>query len=227
VTPEKAIKLGVNDWLRARSKLANATTGTRGSAGEGLTVFQALSAGGIAGTAQFVATNPMEMLKIRFQLAAAARKEAIEAAVAKGLPEPDIKLPGIRQLVAKLGVSGLYQGTTSTLLRDVPFSMMFFPLYGYSRERLSHLGTVGTLVAGCLSGAFAAAAVTPMDVVKTRLQAEDAKVLYDGLGDCVRKIYASGGVKAFFSGVVPRAVVVGNLFGISLLCFEVMKAFAK
>ena len=35
------------------------------------------------------------------------------------------------QVVRSLGLSGLYRGTSATLLRDVPYSLIFFPLYAY------------------------------------------------------------------------------------------------
>lgn len=33
------------------------------------------------------------------------------------------------QVVKGLGISGMYQGTLATLSRDIPFSLIFFPLY--------------------------------------------------------------------------------------------------
>lgn len=76
------------------------------------------------------------------------------------------------EVVRSLGVKGVYSGTAATLLRDVPFSFIFFPLYAnlkalFARpDGTNSLGSV--LLAGGMAGSFASGFVTPTDVVKTR-----------------------------------------------------------
>jgi len=61
------------------------------------------------------------------------------------------------------------------------------------------------------------AAVTPMDVVKTRLQVirSGGEAAYNGLLDCARKTYVNEGIRAFYKGTVPRMIVIAPLFGIA------------
>lgn len=65
------------------------------------------------------------------------------------------------------------------------------------------------------------AAVTPMDVVKTRLQVirSGGEAAYNGMLDCVRKTYENEGIKAFYKGTVPRMIVIAPLFGISQMVY--------
>lgn len=89
-------------------------------------------AGGTAGFSQFVATNPMEIVKIRMQLMNK-----------KGIDKP------VGQVVRELGLRGLYKGTSATLLRDIPFSVVFFATYGklkddWAGEDLSKVLVSGT-----------------------------------------------------------------------------------
>jgi len=63
VTPEKGIKLGVNDILRGWMTADNVKQGK----GRRLTVLQQVTAGASAGLAQCIATNPMEVTKIHMQ----------------------------------------------------------------------------------------------------------------------------------------------------------------
>ena len=65
------------------------------------------------------------------------------------------------------------------------------------------------------------AAVTPMDVVKTRLQVirSGGEAAYSGLLDCARKTYVNEGIKAFFKGIVPRMIVIAPLFGIAQMVY--------
>lgn len=172
---------------------------------------------------QVLATNPMEIVKIRLQTQPSAGAVAGGAAAA-GVSS---QLNAV-QVVQKLGIRGLYQGSAATLLRDVPFSAVFFPLYANLRAALASDPTnpslLCSLCSGTLSGMFAAAMCTPADVVKTRLQLADG-AKYQGVRDCISKILREESPTAFFKGVLPRAMVVGPLFGVSLLSYEALLRF--
>jgi len=74
----------------------------------------------------------------------------------------------------------LYRGALSTILRDVSFSILYFPLFAHLKSLGSHsqgndavtcdAPFYWSFISGCAAGGFAAAAVNPIDVVKTRLQ---------------------------------------------------------
>lgn len=110
-----------------------------------------------AGSIQVIATNPMEITKIRMQLNG-------------GLPVDQRK--SLFQIVRGLGVSGLYRGTLTTLARDVPFSVLFFPGYANIKKLFSDENGENSipslLFSGGVAGAMAAGLVTPLDVVKTK-----------------------------------------------------------
>jgi len=171
-----------------------------------------IMAGAGAGLVQLVATNPMETVKIRMQLGA----------------------PNLMALVKELGVMGMYKGSLSTLVRDIPFSMVFFSLAAKSKEYLVRRrgGTVfdsPTLtesLAGGIFGGFVAAAIsTPADVVKTTIQSGQIKTA--GYVDTVQTIYNEGGVKAFTRGMGPRMMTIGPLFGIAILVYDKVEKMVK
>ena len=62
-----------------------------------------------------------------------------------------------------------------------------------------------------MSGSFAAAVTTPLDVVKTRLMlgTDVHGVRYKGFAQTLGRIYAEEGWQALFSGVVPRTFWIG------------------
>ncbi|XP_032406492.1 mitochondrial S-adenosylmethionine carrier protein isoform X4 [Xiphophorus hellerii] len=77
------------------------------------------------------------------------------------------------------GVRGLYRGYGSTVLREIPFSLVQFPLWEYLKtlwsKRQGHtLHSWQSAVCGAFAGAVAAFVTTPLDVAKTRIMLAEA-----------------------------------------------------
>lgn len=209
--------------------------------GRGLTVFKEMLAGCAAGMCQVIITTPMEMLKIQLQdagrLAAQQRKPglipptrlAANAVLSRSynvVPNPSARAVSATQIARELlhtqGIQGLYKGLGATLLRDVPFSIVYFPLFA----NLNKLGKPSpdeaapfywSFISGCVAGSIAAVAVNPCDVVKTRLQSLSKganEETYSGIVDCFSKIMRREGPSAFLKGAGCRALVIAPLFGI-------------
>ena len=201
VAPEKALKLTVNDMLR------NAFTVHDGKTSTIHFPLEVLS-GACAGAAQVIVTNPLEITKIRLQM----QGETVRLLQAAGKPVP-IPQSAI-QIVRELGFLGLYKGAGACLMRDVPFSAIYFPAYASFKETLRQRseeksgqvskGVTATnlLIAGAAAGVPAAFLTTPADVIKTRLQvsARKGEMTYNGITDCATKILKHEGVSAFFKG---------------------------
>ncbi|XP_010137629.1 PREDICTED: S-adenosylmethionine mitochondrial carrier protein [Buceros rhinoceros silvestris] len=72
------------------------------------------------------------------------------------------------------GVQGLYRGYKSTVLREIPFSLVQFPLWEslkalWSWKQGHVVDSWQSAVCGAFAGGFAAAVTTPLDVAKTRI----------------------------------------------------------
>ncbi|CAL7942554.1 unnamed protein product [Xylocopa violacea] len=185
VAPEKAIKLTVNDFVRDKFMDKNSN----------LPLYGEIIAGACAGGSQVIFTNPLEIVKIRLQVAGElAGKSKVKAWT----------------VVKELGIFGLYKGARACFLRDVPFSAIYFPMYSHIKARFADEGGYNTplslLAAGAIAGVPAAALVTPADVIKTRLQvvARRGQTTYNGLLDCARKIYKEEGARAFWKGATDH-----------------------
>lgn len=145
----------------------------------------------------------MEIVKLRMQLQG----------------ESGVKLSA-GATVAELGLRGLFRGVTACWLRDIPFSFIFFPLFAHLKKAFSgNDSIVGLFAAGGVAGALAAGAVTPCDVIKTRLQVKGGDLRYTGIADCARKLLKEEGIAAFSKGLVPRMIVQAPLFGCTLLSY--------
>lgn len=207
VLPEKAIKLAANSTFREYFEESNGDNSIK--------LYQEMIAGAGAGFCQVIATNPMELLKIRVQLENAKPNKA------------DRK--PLSAIFNELGVAGCYKGTASTLLRDVPFSLIFFPLYAnivnMMKDENGNASLLSQLFAGSIAGAVGSGAVTPFDVIKTRLQMKGGITMYGGIVGAFNTIRKEEGWVALRRGAIPRMCVVGPLFGITLLAYELQKQY--
>lgn len=204
INPEKAIKLVVNDELRRHFSVT--------SGREKISVVHEVLAGAGAGSCQIVITTPMELLKIQMQLASQVPGNTMTAgSLAK-------------KLYQEKGIKGLYKGTIVTALRDVTFSCIYFPIVGigctfFHSDQDSKLQSfLKTLGVACLGGAAASGAVTPFDVVKTRIQTVTPgvqSVVYRGIPDTFAKVVQSEGLGALYKGCVPRMSVIAPLMAIA------------
>ncbi|KAG0036454.1 mitochondrial aspartate-glutamate transporter agc1 [Podila clonocystis] len=210
VAPEKAIKLTMNDLVRRHLTDKNGN----------ITFVSELIAGGVAGGSQVVFTNPLEIVKIRLQVAGEAAKSL------EGAPRT-----GAVTIVRNLGIMGLYKGASACLLRDIPFSAIYFPVYAHLKKDMfkegpEHRLTIGELLmAGAIAGMPAAYFTTPADVIKTRLQVEAKKgqSTYNGIADAARKIYKEEGFRAFFKGGPARIFRSSPQFGTTLMVYEMLQ----
>ena len=81
---------------------------------------------------------------------------------------------GAIEIVKQLGLMGLYKGTSACLLRDIPFSGIYFTAYSHLKKDYfgesdtKRLGMGELLMAGAIAGMPAAYLTTPADVIKTR-----------------------------------------------------------
>uniref|UniRef100_A0A3P9JRG5 Mitochondrial glutamate carrier 1 n=1 Tax=Oryzias latipes TaxID=8090 RepID=A0A3P9JRG5_ORYLA len=241
VTPEKAIKLAANDFFRHQLSQDGAR----------LTVFKEMLAGCCAGMCQVIITTPMEMLKIQMQDAGrlVAQQRVMPSVVStmkmggtstvlsrsyNTIHAPQVVRMSALQITKELlrtkGIMGLYRGLGATLMRDIPFSVVYFPLFAHLHQLGQHSSEhpsvpfYWSFMSGCLAGSIAAVAVSPCDVVKTRLQSLRKganEETYNGVVDCVRKIWRKEGPRAFLKGASCRALVIAPLFGIAQVVYFV------
>ncbi|KAL1998597.1 hypothetical protein VTN02DRAFT_5916 [Thermoascus thermophilus] len=211
VAPEKAIKLTVNDLVRGY--FTDKETGK-------IKYSHEILAGGAAGGCQVIFTNPLEIVKIRLQVQGEMAKNV------DGAPRRSAMW-----IVRNLGLVGLYKGASACLLRDVPFSAIYFPTYSHLKSDLfgesptKKLGVVQLLTAGAIAGMPAAYLTTPCDVIKTRLQVEARKgeTRYTSLRHCATTVWREEGFKAFFKGGPARIVRSSPQFGFTLAAYELLQ----
>ncbi|XP_038116957.1 mitochondrial glutamate carrier 1 [Culex quinquefasciatus] len=133
------------------------------------------------------------------------------------------------ELLKSKGIMGLYKGIGATMLRDISFSVVYFPLFAtlndFGPRKIDSSGEAvfwWSFLSGCSAGSLAALAVNPFDVIKTRLQALkkiEGETQFNGVADCIRKTLTMEGPQAFFKGGLCRMIVIAPLFGIAQMVY--------
>lgn len=170
------------------------------------------------GAIQSLILSPVELVKIRLQLQGSNYTRSKQADHHKGPTNV------ARSILRREGLRGIYRGLSITVLRDAPSHGFYFWTYEYMREQLhpgcrkngqESLQTM--LVAGGLAGVASWVCCYPLDVVKTRLQAQSpspSSVLkYNGIVDCFYKSVKADGYSVLWRGLgaaVARAFVVNG-----------------
>lgn len=117
-------------------------------------------AGTLARTAAVSATCPLELIRTKVQSR-------------QGYDYKEL-LTVIRSAIQQNGILSLWRGLAPMLLRDVPFSMIYWVSYEQAKLRLTEFSpkykTFVPFLAGWISGTVAAVITNPLDVVKTHMQ---------------------------------------------------------
>lgn len=224
VAPEKAIKLTVNDLVRK--------IGTDPKSGS-ISMNWEVLAGMSAGACQVIFTNPLEIVKIRLQMQGGGNHSSSKTLNPGEIPHKKLTAG---QIVKQLGLKGLYKGASACLLRDVPFSAIYFPTYANLKKILfnfdpndpnkkNRLDSWQLLISGALAGAPAAFFTTPADVIKTRLQVESKSndIKYRGILHAGKIILKDEGFGAFFKGSLARVFRSSPQFGFTLASYELLQ----
>ncbi|XP_027378268.1 mitochondrial S-adenosylmethionine carrier protein isoform X1 [Bos indicus] len=118
-------------------------------------------------------------------------------------------------ILCQEGIQGLYRGYKSTVLREIPFSLVQFPLWESLKAlwswRQDHVvDSWQSAVCGAFAGGFAAAVTTPLDVAKTRIMLAKAgsSTASGNILSALHAVWRTQGLSGLFAGVFPRMAAI-------------------
>eukprot|EP00172_Hildenbrandia_rubra_P000546 Plantae.Rhodophyta-Hildenbrandia_rubra.ctg12832.p1 GENE.Plantae.Rhodophyta-Hildenbrandia_rubra.ctg12832~~Plantae.Rhodophyta-Hildenbrandia_rubra.ctg12832.p1 ORF type:complete len:333 (+),score=53.10 Plantae.Rhodophyta-Hildenbrandia_rubra.ctg12832:46-999(+) len=179
----------------------------------------AILAGGSARVVSATLAGPLELARINLQ-AGVGGPGATVWSVLLGLYRRD-------------GFLALWRGLGPTLVRDAPFSAIYWSAYEFLKGgKSSPLSGVGNdfsrfLLAGTGAGSLAAFVTVPADVIKTRRQANLVQPpgASTSLGAVARDILREEGVGGLYRGVGPRVAKVAPACAIMMGSYEMFRSF--
>jgi len=177
-----------------------------------LSAASSLFAGSAARTIVSIILLPVTVVKTRF--------EGFGTNSYKGT------LDALKTIATREGIRGLFSGLLPTILRDAPFSGLYYLFYEKFKMNLLNSQTMPDTLAHICSGASAGAIATvlthPQDVVKTRLQFESSSTSRRSMTQVIKMLEKEGGIKAFYRGLFPRLIRRPLLSAITWTLYEAM-----
>ena len=158
-------------------------------------------AGSLAGLAQCVICSPMELAKTRLQIQGLGESRTYFATHRHTYDGP---LDCMRKIYHTEGIRGVYRGFWLTVLRETPSFGLYFAAYEIFCRSFTpanqETSTPVLLLAGGLAGMASWISTYPIDVVKSRVQADMAGK-YKGFIHCWRLSYEEMGYRMFTRGL--------------------------
>jgi solute carrier family 25 (adenine nucleotide translocator) protein 4/5/6/31 len=191
----QALNFSFRDLFR---KIIEERNGSIGFAGN-------LAAGGTAGAFTQMIVYPLDFARTRLANQAKSGKNGEYAGL----------MDCIKKTHRSDGFEGLYRGFTVSCMCMIIYRGFYFGIYDSLRPHLPKrleenmavtfgLGYLAAIASGALS--------YPLDTVRRRMMMTSGeKVKFAGTAECMRKIWAEGGWKAFFRG--GAANIVGGVTG--------------
>ncbi|XP_071512800.1 solute carrier family 25 member 45-like isoform X1 [Panulirus ornatus] len=162
-------------------------------------IFLAGCAGGVA---QLVVACPVDLVKIKMQMQTGSSNDVWGKHYESNYRGPTACF---RDLYQKGGISGCFAGLRSMILRDVPSFGLYVVIYDAFINRMSGseqcAGASTLIFCGGMAGVISWASILPLDVVKSRIQADcSTNPQYKGSWDCFVKSYYADGLQVFTRG---------------------------
>lgn len=119
----------------------------------------------------------------------------------------------VTTVMQKEGFLGFYKGYGTTVMREIPFSFIQFPIYEglkkvWSKAQGRQTDPNQGALCGSVAGSIASALTTPLDVAKTRIMIEKVpeggERVYSGTVQTLTHIYKNEGFPALWKGIGPR-----------------------
>lgn len=172
-----------------------------------LTLYQDMYIGSMSGLLATIVSCPFETIKCNMQIYP--NKTSLD-------------------ISKKYGITGLYKGFNASCMRNIPYYLLFFPIYNnylhltsnINGKDIHNMNLWHYSLSGGLAGATTWTLIYPLDVIKCNQQiCEKSYITKSNIINTTKKIIKQYGYKGLFRGYVPTIMRAfpgnaGLLFGV-------------
>ena len=215
----------------------------------GLTPFESLGAGMVAGIVSVVCTYPLDLVRAQLAVLKHHPRQGSLASATSNINPGFVTV--LQENYRRAGVPGLFRGITPTLLGILPYSGIAFCLNEQGKRELQHLTgrevtTLERLQCGAFSGLVAQTVTYPIEVTRRRMQTiglvgSHETALSSCLGDqktmksaspptlisTVTQLYREQGIRGFLKGVSVNWMKGPVAFSISFTTFDTVQRWLE
>lgn len=140
----------------------------------------------------------------------------------------------MQSTIEKEGIAGMYKGLGISLCGIMPYLAISLSTYDTLKDMtqgdpfFSH--PLGKVMLGSTAAILSQSLAYPIDTVRRHMQVSGAlgqQRLYANTSDCIRKIYASGGARGFYKGLLANASRAAPQTGIEFACYDFIASLLK
>ncbi|XP_049867560.1 solute carrier family 25 member 35-like [Pectinophora gossypiella] len=195
-----------------------------------ISVYKAAFWAGVSGYVGAMVSNPLCVIKTRIQATS-------HPSIAVGRQHRyNGMMDAISTIYKTEGVRGFFAGVNAICIRLAIGSAAQLTTFSATKEKLINHNICDknspfalAFLASCISGIAVALTVCPLDVATVRLYNQGAAtssgLLYNGLFDCLRKIYKTEGLHGLFKGIGPLYFRMAPHTTLSLVIWDVLNHY--
>lgn len=185
-----------------------------------------IAAGAASGFFTRALVQPLDVIKIRFQLQLEPISEASQGSKYTSM------LQAFRTVVQEEGIYSLWKGHVPAQCLSMVYGAVQFSGFHFLTEKYSHYlhaksNPVSDFACGALAGCIATSVSHPFDVMRTRLIGQGEPKLYTGQRQAFVMIFKSEGFYGLYRGLIPNLLLIAPQTGAMFLSYKVSKRLWK
>ncbi|XP_055376549.1 mitochondrial thiamine pyrophosphate carrier-like [Condylostylus longicornis] len=182
-------------------------------------------AGGLSAALTRTASQPLDVLKVRFQLQIEPVKETKTSTISKYRSISH----AVSTIYKEEGFLALWKGHNPGQVLSIMFgiaqfwSFEQFKLIAKEQEYLKNSPNAVNFICGAFSGGIATFCAQPLDVLRTRLIAQDHGEGYRNSFHGMSNIIKTEGIRGLYRGINPSLIQIMPLMGTNFMVYKMLK----
>nr|CAH7725558.1 unnamed protein product [Callosobruchus chinensis] len=194
---------------------------------EKLSQYYFALAGGLSGFITRAICQPLDVLKIRFQL-------QVEPISNQEVSKYRSIFQAVDLILKEEGVKAFWKGHIPAQFLSVSYGVVQFWAFevlskeAHKQQLPKSLSPVVNFSSGFVAGTLATVVSFPFDVIRTRLVAQSEQIkIYHGFLHCAQNLVKKEGPLVMFRGLWPTVLQIGPHAGVQFMCYKLFNDLYK